>query len=92
LQGKGGSAAGEGDQLAATCSDSAVGHAEDGGESNARRLSASDKSQEDPDLAPTDAGESASDERHKRQAAGGEDEAPSIHPGQLDVFDLLGDG
>ena len=61
-------------------------------ESNPRRRSASEESQEDPDLAPADAGESASDKRHKRQAASAEDGLPSIHPGQLDVFDLLGDG
>ena len=64
----------------------------DGGESNPRRRSASNESLEDPDLAPADAAESATDERHKRQAASAEDEPSSIHPGQLDVFDLLGDG
>jgi hypothetical protein len=61
-------------------------------ESNPRRRSASDETQEDPDLASADAGQSASKERHKRQAASADDELPSIHPGQLDVFDLLGDG
>ena len=61
-------------------------------ESNPRRRSASNESLEDPDLAPADAAESATDERHKRQAASAEDEPSSIHPGQLDVFDLLGDG
>jgi hypothetical protein len=45
-----------------------------------------------PDLASADAGESASKERHKRQAASAEDELPFIHPGQLSVFDRLGDG
>jgi hypothetical protein len=61
-------------------------------ESNPRRRSASEDSQEEPDLAPADAGESASNERHKREASGGEDELPSIHPGQLSVFDRPGDG
>jgi hypothetical protein len=61
-------------------------------ESNPRRQSASDESQEDPDLASADADESASRERHKPQAASAGDELPPIHPGQLDVFDLLGDG
>ncbi len=64
----------------------------DGGESNPRRRSRSDESQEDPDLATPDAGESASNEGHKQKAASADDELPSIHPGQLDVFDLLGDG
>jgi len=63
----------------------------DGGESNPRRRSASDESQEDPDLASADAGESASKECHKRQAASAEAELPAIHPGQLNVFDSLGD-
>jgi hypothetical protein len=62
-------------------------------ESNPRRRSASDESQEDPDLASADAGESASKDGHKRQAAStDDDELPAIHPGQLNVFDLLGDG
>ena len=61
-------------------------------ESNPRRRSASDESQEDLDLASADAGESASKERHKRHPAAADDERPSIHPGQLDVFDLLDDG
>jgi hypothetical protein len=43
-----------------------------------------------PDLASADADESASNERYKRQAA--DDELPAIHPGQLNVFDSLGDG
>jgi hypothetical protein len=92
LQEKGGSGSGKPDQLGPTGSDSAVGQQVDGGESNPRRRSASNESLEDPDLAPADAAESATDERHKRQAASAEDEPSSIHPGQLDVFDLLGDG
>jgi hypothetical protein len=60
-------------------------------ESNPRRRSASDESQEDPDLARADAGESASSEGHKREAASAA-ELPFIHPGQLSVFDRLGDG
>ena len=61
-------------------------------ESNPRRRSASDESQEDPDLASPEADESASKALRKRQAANADDELPSIHPGQLDVFELLGDG
>jgi hypothetical protein len=61
-------------------------------ESNPRRRSAPDESQEDPDLASADAGESASGERYKRQAASADDELPAIHPGQLDLFDSPGDG
>jgi hypothetical protein len=61
-------------------------------ESNPRRRSASDDSQEDPDLARADADESASKQRHKRQAASADDELPTIHPRQLNVFDSLGDG
>ena len=92
MQGKGDSGHGAGDRPGPTGSDSTVGQSVDGGESNPRRRSASDEAQEDPDLASGDAGESASKERHKRQAASAEDEPSSIHPGQLDVFDLLGDG
>jgi len=42
-------------------------------------------------LAPADAGASASNERHK-QAADADNELPATHPGQVNVFDLLGDG
>ena len=79
------------DQLGPT-GPTAFGQPLDDGASNPCRRSASDESQEDPDLASADAGESASNERHEQQAAGAEDELPAIHPGQLDVFDLLGDG
>jgi hypothetical protein len=61
-------------------------------ESNPRRRSASDQSQEDPDLAPADTGESASNEGHKQKAASADDELPFIHPEQLSVFDSLSDG
>jgi hypothetical protein len=61
-------------------------------ESNPRRRTAFEESQEDPDLARADAGKSASRPRHKRRDASGEKELPFIHPGQLSVFDLLGDG
>ena len=61
-------------------------------ESNPRRRSASEELQEDPDLAPPDAGESASNEGHNRQAASVDGELPLIHPAQLSVFDVLGDG
>jgi len=50
-------------------------------ESNPRRRSASDESQEDPDLASPDADESALKALRKRQAANADDELPSIHPG-----------
>jgi hypothetical protein len=61
-------------------------------ESNPRRRSASEESPEDPDLATPDADDWASKQRHKQQAASADDELPFIHPGQLNVFDLLGDG
>jgi hypothetical protein len=41
--------------------------------------------EEDPDLASADAGETASERRHKHSA----DSSPVIFPGQLSVFDLL---
>jgi hypothetical protein len=59
-------------------------------ESNPRRRSTSDDSPEDPDLATPDAARSASRQGHKQTAAEPE-ELPFIHPGQLTVFDLLGD-
>jgi hypothetical protein len=61
-------------------------------ESNPRLRTAFEDSREDPDLARADAGKSASRPRHKRRDASGEKELPFIHPGQLSVFDLLGDG
>jgi len=64
----------------------------DGRESNPRQRSVSEEPQEDPDLAPPDAGESASNDDHKWQTASVDDELPSIHPAQLTVFDLRGDG
>jgi hypothetical protein len=60
-------------------------------ESNPRPRTASDESPEDPDLATPGAAQSAPKPRHKHKAAGSE-ELPFIHPGQLTVFDLLGDG
>jgi hypothetical protein len=60
-------------------------------ESNPRRRSTSDESPEDPDLATPDAEQSASEHGHKPTAAEPE-ELPFIHPGQLTVFDVLGDG
>jgi len=60
-------------------------------ESNPRRRSTSDESPEDPDLATPDAEQSASEQGHKKTAAEPE-ELPFIHPGQLTVFDVLGDG
>jgi hypothetical protein len=62
----------------------------DGGESNPRRRSTSEDSGEDPDLATPDAEQSASEEGHKQTAKW--EERPFIHPGQLTVFDLFGDG
>jgi hypothetical protein len=59
-------------------------------EVNPRRRSTSEESPEDPDLAIPDAEQSASEQAHKRAAEPGE--VPFIHPGQLTVFDLLGDG
>jgi hypothetical protein len=38
-----------------------------------------------------DAEQSASEQGHKQRSAGTE-EMPPVHPGQLTVFDLLGDG
>ena len=57
---------------------------------NPRRRSTSEESPEDPDLATPDAEQSASEPSHKRAAE--PEELPFIHPGQLTVFDVLGDG
>jgi hypothetical protein len=62
----------------------------DGGESNPRRRSTSDDSPEDPDLATPDVAQLASEPSHKQAAE--PEELPLIHPGQLTVFDVLGDG
>ena len=56
-----------------------------------RRRSTSEESPEDPDLATPDAEQPASEKGHKQTAAEPE-EQPFIHPGQLTVFDVLGDG
>jgi hypothetical protein len=54
-----------------------------------RRRSARAESPEDPDLAPFDAGPTASEDRHELDLEL-DGELPFIHPGQLTVFDLLG--
>jgi hypothetical protein len=56
---------------------------------NPRRRSTSDDTPEDPDLATVDVEDSASEQSHNERAA---EELPFIHPGQLTVFDVLGDG
>ena len=55
-----------------------------------RRQSTSEESPEDPDLATPDAAQPASEPSHKEAAE--PEKLPLIHPGQLTVFDLLGDG
>jgi hypothetical protein len=55
-----------------------------------RRQSTSEESPEDPDLATPDAARLASEQGHKQAAE--PEELPFIHPGQLTMFDLLGDG
>jgi hypothetical protein len=57
-----------------------------------RWWSSYDESQEDADLASTDARGPASEECHKQQAPNADDEPPAVHPRQLNVFDGLGDG
>jgi hypothetical protein len=62
----------------------------DGAESNPRRRSTSEDSPEDPDLATPDAEQSGSEQDHKQTAE--QQELPFIHPSQLTMFDLFGDG
>lgn len=52
---------------------------------NPRSQQSAGDSEEDPDLASADAGETASEPPHKRDP----DSSPFIDPGQLTVFDLL---
>jgi hypothetical protein len=54
-------------------------------ESNPRSQQSASDTEEDPDLASADAGETASEQRHKP----GSNSSPVIFPGQLSVFDLL---
>jgi len=54
-------------------------------ESNPRSQQSATDSEENPDLASADAGETASEPRHKH----GSDSSPVICPGQLSMFDLL---
>lgn len=78
MQGKGGSGA-EGDrQLSTTVGDSEVGPWKDGAD--------------DPDLAAGDAGACPSVVDRQVRRPADPDELQSIHPGQLSVFDRLGDG
>jgi hypothetical protein len=64
------------------------------GESNPRRGSAQTDPEEDPDLATDGAADSALEKGHKQLGRKGSkpSDLPFIHPGQLTVFDLLGDG
>jgi hypothetical protein len=55
-------------------------------ESNPRSEQLAADSEEDPDLASADAGETASEQPHKQ---GKPDSMPPIDPGQLSVFDFL---
>jgi hypothetical protein len=54
-------------------------------ESNPRSQQSASDSEEDPDLASADAGETASEPRHKP----GSNSSPVIFSGQLSVFDFL---
>jgi hypothetical protein len=77
LQGEGGSGAEGVEQLDTTVGDSAVGLSKDG--------------EDDPDLPAGDAWASVTD-RRVRRSADEPDELEIIHPGQLSVFDLPGNG
>src|SRR5512132_2067475 len=55
-------------------------------ESNPRSEQLAEDSEEDPDLAAVDAGETASEPPHKQAEPGS---PPFIDPGQLSVFDFL---
>jgi hypothetical protein len=63
-------------------------------ESNPRRRSVQTESEEGPDLATDGASDSASRPDHKRPERQGSEpsDLPYVHPGQMTVFDLLGDG
>jgi hypothetical protein len=94
LQEKNDGAEDDDDPLPSTAFDSAVGQPLDREASKCRRRSAQTDSDESPDLAPDGASGSAPETGHKQLGRKGSkpSDLPYVHPGQMTVFDLLGDG